>query len=121
MEKAFITNIIYEAPQPSHKQHCNMVDNAGKNQRTADVKGGDPGCPLKRMRFSVGCAERHEAGNVEGAGSHESQRLRFADGAGHGPAEHRIVRRHIKSGAEGRIHVIGLTPTCRAAARHRSF
>lgn len=44
-----------------------MVDNAGEDQRAADVEQGDPSRPFEGVRFAVGGAKRHEAGHIEGA------------------------------------------------------
>ena len=57
-----------------------MVDDAGEDQRTANIEGGDSGRPLEGVGFPVGGAQGHDAGDVEGAGAHEGQCLCFADG-----------------------------------------
>ena len=86
------------------QEQCrNVINDARQDQRAADIERRDSRGPFQRVGFPVGRAERHNAGNIEGAGAHERQRFRFADDIRHSLTEHGIVRRHIERGTEGRI------------------
>ena len=85
------------------QEQCrNVVHDAGQDQGAADIESRNPCCPFQRVGFPICCAECHDAGNVERAGTHEGQCLGFADDVCHSLAEHGVIGSHIKGRPEGR-------------------